>query len=120
LISIKSLQEIRKLTGELLPVTHSLIPLDILLIVLDAKIQEKSLTVKGLFSQLPYSSMGIRYHFKKLLDECWIELHAAPNDNRTKYVVPSDKLQERANDLDQQTIDVLFHLIKNQLQSSSV
>lgn len=63
----------------------------------------EELTVKALFASLPYSDMGIRYHFDKLVKTGWIELHNGDKDNRIKRVKPSEKLSKR------------FFLLTNQL-----
>ena len=53
----------------------------------------KELTVKALFATLPYSDMGQRYHFRKLVENGWIELHAIDGDARVKQVKPTEKLK---------------------------
>jgi hypothetical protein len=55
----------------------------------------KELTVKALFATLPYSDMGLRYHFRKLVDTGWIELHAVNGDARVKQVKPTEKLSKQ-------------------------
>ena len=67
---------------------------------------DNELTVKALFASLPYSDMGIRYHFDKLVKTGWIELHSGDIDTRIKRVKPSEKLSKR------------FSLLSNQLSST--
>ena len=38
--------------------------------------------------------MGLRYHFRKLVDTGWIELHTVNGDARVKQVKPTDKLSK--------------------------
>lgn len=71
LITIGSLQRIRAETSLLLPVGHSFIPFDILITAYCGDEHGQDLTVKALFANLPYSDMGIRYHFKKLISTGW-------------------------------------------------
>lgn len=99
---VNALIEIRKHTTALLPIGHSFIPLDILLTVIRGDADGKDLTVKGLFTALSYSDMGIRYHFRTLIKSGWIELHNSDKDTRIKHVKPTEKLIKRFNLLSQQ------------------
>jgi hypothetical protein len=89
---VDKLIEVRKITGEFLPVGHSFIPLDILLSVINGSKSGQDLKIKELFTQLPYSDMGIRYHFRLLINRGWIELHNGDIDLRIKRIKPTDKL----------------------------
>lgn len=91
---IATLALIRKQTAAHLPIGHSFIPYDILVTVVDSFTSDKELTVKALFATLPYSDMGLRYHFRKLVETGWIELHAVNGDARVKQVKPTDKLSK--------------------------
>ena len=91
---VATLALIRKQSAAHLPIGHSFIPYDILVTVVDSFTSEKELTVKALFATLPYSDMGLRYHFRKLVDTGWIELHAVNGDARVKQVKPTDKLSK--------------------------
>lgn len=88
----KMFVEFRKQTSAHLPIGHSFIPFDILLTVVNSHEIDSQLTVKGLFTELPYSDMGLRYHFAKLIDSGWIELEAVSTDARLKKVKPTTKL----------------------------
>ena len=88
----KMFVEFRKQTSAHLPIGHSFIPFDILLTVVNSHEIDSQLTVKGLFKELPYSDMGLRYHFTKLIDSGWIELEAVSTDARLKKVKPTTKL----------------------------
>jgi hypothetical protein len=86
------LKEFRTLTTSHLPIGHSFIPFDILISVYVAWLGKESLPVKTLFANLPYSDMGIRYHFNKLVKNHWILLNNDPKDLRVKVCTPSTKL----------------------------
>ena len=91
---VATLALIRKQSAAHLPIGHSFIPYDILVTVVDSFTSDKELTVKALFATLPYSDMGLRYHFRKLVETGWIELHAVNGDARVKQVKPTDKLSK--------------------------
>lgn len=111
-ITIRSLQKIRVEISALLPIGHSFIPFDILLATYCGDENGNELTVKALFASLPYSDMGIRYHFKKLLDQGWLELQVGEIDTRIKRVKPSMKLIEKLIELDDQLL-VVFKYIQS-------
>jgi len=92
---VAALTLIRKQSAAHLPIGHSFIPYDILVTVVDSFLSDKALTVKALFATLPYSDMGLRYHFRKLIDTGWIELHAINGDARVKQVKPTEKLSKQ-------------------------
>lgn len=99
---INALTEVRKQTTVLLPIGHSFIPFDILLMVVRGSAEGEDLTVKALFTALPYSDMGIRYHFRTLIKNGWIELHNGDKDTRIRRVKPTEKLVKRFALLSQQ------------------
>jgi DNA-binding MarR family transcriptional regulator len=82
---------IRQLITQKLPVQNSLIPLDILLVILDIK-NADCLTVKQLVASVSQSHTGFRYHFSRLIKDDWIELKTVETDKRTRIVVPTRKL----------------------------
>ena len=89
---VMSLKVIRIESAAYLPIGHSFIPYDILVTVFEHFTNGKELTVKALFASLSYSDMGLRYHFRKLLQSGWIELHAIEGDARVKQIRPTEKL----------------------------
>ncbi len=99
---VNVLTEVRKQTTVLLPIGHSFIPFDILLAVIKGYEDGDELTVKALFATLPYSDMGIRYHFRTLIKNGWIELHNGDKDTRIRRVKPTEKLVKRFTLLSQQ------------------
>jgi len=96
---VSLLANIRQQTATHLPIGHSFIPYDILIAVAKCSLQNEELTVKALFASLPYSDMGLRHHFKRLIDSGWIELHATNTDARVKQVKPTEKLIKRFESL---------------------
>ena len=92
--AVQNLLLIRKITSNHLPIGHSFIPYDILLAVINSEQTGVELSVKALFTNLPYSDMGMRYHFKQLIDKGWIQLHNYPKDARIKLVKPTLKLRD--------------------------
>jgi hypothetical protein len=78
-------------TTQHLPIGHSLIPLNLLMVVCATE-ENIDLTVKGLFASLPYSVMGMRYHFNRLIEEGFIALVSSTADSRVKHVIPTSKL----------------------------
>ncbi len=89
---VTTLSLIRKQSADYLPIGHSFIPYDILVAVFECHSNGSNLTVKSLFASLPYSVMGLRYHFRKLIETGWLELHAIDNDARVKQIKPTEKL----------------------------
>jgi hypothetical protein len=79
---------------------NSLIPFDILFKIGIAHLEDQDLTLKSLFTGLPHSEMGMRYHFRRLLANGWIELHPSQTDRRAKLVTPTRKLLDRLALLD--------------------
>lgn len=104
---VNALLEVRKQSTVLLPIGHSFIPFDILLAVIKGNETGEDLTVKALFANLPYSDMGIRYHFRTLIKNGWIELHNGDLDTRIRRVKPTEKLVKHYSLLSQQLSPIL-------------
>lgn len=100
---LQQLIRLRGLTSLHLPIGHSFIPYDILLAVAHASISNNPLTVKALFTVLPYSDMGLRYHYRRLVASGWIEVKPSPKDKRNKALVPSLKLMKAFASISQST-----------------
>ena len=88
------------MSSELLPLDNSFIPFDILFKIGIAHFENQELTLKSLFTGLPHSEMGIRYHFRRLLANGWIELHPSTTDRRTKLVTATPRLLDQLMLLD--------------------
>lgn len=74
------------------PLGGSSIAEEITLNVLDSYFSETELSVKKLFSDLPYSVMGTRNHFDRLIKDGWIECIKSSKDARVRLIVPTDAL----------------------------
>ncbi len=73
-----------------LPIANSYVASDILFLVAI----ENRLKVKELFTSLPHSYTAVRQHYKRLLDEQWIEQIADEKDKRVKYLQATEKLND--------------------------
>lgn len=104
---VAKLAFIRRQSTAHLPIGHSFIPYDILVTVVEHFTNSKELTVKALFASLPYSDMGLRYHFRKLVQSGWIELHAIDGDARVKQIKPTEKLTKHFEMLSQSIAPLL-------------
>lgn len=91
---LQQLIRLRGLTSLHLPIGHSFIPYDILLAVAHASLSNDPLTVKALFTALPYSDMGLRYHYRRLVASGWIGVKSSSKDKRNRALVPSLKLMQ--------------------------
>lgn len=89
--STNLLMRVREITSEHLPISHSIIPYQIILVVMYHHIMNKDLTVKQLFNSGPFSEMGNRYHYKRLVTDEWIILVNHPKDYRQKLIQPALK-----------------------------
>jgi hypothetical protein len=89
--STNLLMSVREITSEHLPISHSIIPYQIILVVMYHHIMNEELTVKQLFNSGPFSEMGNRYHYKRLVTDEWIVLINHPNDLRQKLIRPALK-----------------------------
>lgn len=94
---VNLLRDIRWQISTHLPIGHSYIPQDIIFKVLDGHFENREMSVKILFAELPYSVMGTRHHFDRLLKSEWIESRKSEKDARVKIVLPSSKLLKRLN-----------------------
>ncbi len=74
-----------------LPVKSNLVIFDILMFILTEPLEERPLSVKTLFRSLDLSHTGFRYHFKKLVDNDWVNLSKITRedtDRRLRFVTP--------------------------------
>jgi hypothetical protein len=94
---VNLLRDIRWQISTHLPIGHSYIPQDIIFKVLNGHFENREMSVKILFAELPYSIMGTRHHFDRLLKSEWIESRKSEKDARVKIVLPSSKLLKRLN-----------------------
>jgi DNA-binding MarR family transcriptional regulator len=94
---IRLLKEIKSHLTLNFPFGGSSISEEITLKVLDAYFSGAELSVKNLFVDLPYSVMGIRHNFDRLLKDNWIECKKSDKDARVRLVFPTDNLLEKIN-----------------------
>lgn len=90
-VSLELLLKIRTESSVHLPIDHSFIPYDILLSVATASTNNRHHSVKSLFAELPYSEMGLRYHFRRLVAKDWIQIELSSEDSRIRLVKPTEK-----------------------------
>lgn len=100
--------EMRARAAKYLPIDNSLIPFDLLFKISMAHWAGTELTIKSLFADLPHSEMGMRYHYRRLLEKGWIQVFPSPSDKRSKVVVPTNKLLERLVKLDLEIGDLVL------------
>ena len=75
----------RVLIHRYLGIHSSLIPFDILLLVMmNDGVQD--VTIKSLLAGLSHSQTGVRYHLKRLIAEDWLVLHKGEVDKRNTFV----------------------------------
>lgn len=75
----------RVLIHRYLGIHSSLIPFDILLLVMmHDGVQD--VTIKSLLGGLSHSQTGVRYHLKRLIAEDWLVLHKGEVDKRNTFV----------------------------------
>jgi hypothetical protein len=119
LTALKVALDVRTMSDELLPLYNSFIPFDLLFKIGLAHIENNELTLKGLFTGLPHSEMGMRYHFRRLIANGWIEVHPSLNDRRSKRVIATCKLLDQLKLLDQGLVKAFEQHMKN-LDSASL
>jgi DNA-binding MarR family transcriptional regulator len=79
------LLKFRVLIHRYLGINSSLIPFDILLLVMiNDGVQD--VTIKSLLAGLSHSQTGVRYHLKRLIAEDWLMLHKGEIDKRNTFV----------------------------------
>jgi len=95
----ESVIELRSEVGNHLPIGNSLIMCDLIFLIALYHCKRQDLSVKQLFAELPHSEMGIRYHLRRLQNRGWVQIVNNPNDRRTKFIVPTEKLIKQAEKL---------------------
>ena len=92
------------MSAELLPLDNSFISFDLLFKIGLAHIENDELTLKALFTGLPHSEMGMRYHLRRLLANGWIEVQPSLSDRRSKHLIATCKLLDQLKLLDQKFV----------------
>lgn len=106
------LKHIRDISLKHLPISHSFIPYDILIVLFYAHVDGRRLTIKELFNSLPYSDMGTRYHFRRLIEQNYIEVIRDHIDSRMKYCQVTKKFEERFELLTDELLNHKHDLVK--------
>lgn len=107
--------KVREITSSHLPIGHSFIPYEMMLIVVSHYISQEELTVKRLFNSGEFSEMGNRYHFRKLIEKDFIVLKNHPLDSRLKLILPSQKLLDCFDQVSTQLFDAFLMISKQYL-----
>lgn len=92
--AIEHLMAVRKVWMTHFPFCRSMISLDIVLMILNAKLKDEEMGVKASFTSMGFSDTGIRYHFDALVNDGWVDIHHSTMDKRRKYCMPSKQLEE--------------------------
>jgi DNA-binding MarR family transcriptional regulator len=77
---------------EMLPIDKSIVALDIIYSVMGKHLEGNPSPVKTVLADVPHSPTGVRYHYKRLVDDGWLETEPCSHDSRIKYLRPTDKL----------------------------
>jgi len=90
--NIQKLIELRGILDKYLYAGHALITYDLILDILQAHLQGRSLTIKELCAGSIRSTLNTRKHINRLSDEGWIELTNGIHDKRLRLVNATSKL----------------------------
>ena len=90
--NIQKLVEIRKILNNALYPGHSLVTYDLILIILEAYLDGKSLTIKDVCTSSNRSLLNTRKHLNLLLDYGWIDCSIGIHDKRLRLISASSKL----------------------------
>lgn len=99
--------KLRFLSSMNLPIKDSLIAYDLIFYIALSHSCKKKITINQLFIDLPYSYTAVRQHYRRLLNDGYINHRKDEKDGRIKYVVPTNKLIEC---ISQYTIQASFYL----------
>ena len=112
---ISMLMQVREVTTMHLPIGHSFIPYELMLIVILHYVNGEELTVKRLFNSGTFSEMGNRYHFRKLIEKDWITLKDHPSDSRLKLILPAPKLLSSFEVISEELLGSFLSISKDHL-----
>ena len=90
--NIQKLIELRDILDQSLYSGHALITYDLILDVLKAHLEGRSLTIKELCAGSIRSTLNTRKHINLLIDHGWIVLSNGLHDKRHRLVNATDKL----------------------------
>jgi DNA-binding MarR family transcriptional regulator len=90
--NIQNVIELRAILDKHLYAGHALITYDLILDILKAHLEGKSLTIKELCAGSIRSTLNTRKHINRLHDGGWIELSNGIHDKRQRHVSATHKL----------------------------
>jgi len=90
--NVNKLIELREILNKQLYSGHALITYDLILDVLKAHLDNRSLTIKELCTGSIRSTVNTRKHINLLIDDGWIALSNGIHDKRHRIVNATDKL----------------------------
>ncbi len=97
--NILKLKEMRELLDSRLYSGHTLITYNLILDILQAYLEGRSLTIKELCAGSVKSTLNTRKHIDLLIDNGWIEISNGVHDKRLRLVNATDKLIKLADEL---------------------
>lgn len=97
--NIQKLIELREILDKKLYAGHTLITYDLILDVLKAHLEGRSLTIKELCAGSIRSTLNTRKHINLLIDDGWIVLSNGIHDKRHRLVNVTDKLINLVDEL---------------------
>ena len=75
-----------------LPIEGSLVALDLVYFPVSCHNNNELASMKVLLTTLPHSPTGVRYHYRRLLNEGWIQTRGSNSDARVRFIEPTEKL----------------------------
>ena len=96
---IQNLIELRKILGKKLYSGQSLITYDLILDILQAHLESRSLTIKELCAGSVRSTLNTRKHLNLLHEDGWIVFSNGIHDKRLRLISPSNKLISLVDEL---------------------
>ena len=96
---IQNLIELRKILGKKLYSGQSLITYDLILDILQAHLESRSLTIKELCAGSVRSTLNTRKHLNLLQEDGWIVFSNGIHDKRLRLISPSNKLISLVDEL---------------------
>jgi hypothetical protein len=107
-VTIQAIINLRESLEKNLPIQNSLIAYDLILLLCIHNYTRGNITVKQFFNSLPHSATAIRYHYKRFINDGWIENYMDSKDKRIKYIRPTQKLIEAVNSYTQDSENVFM------------
>jgi predicted transcriptional regulator len=98
-LSYSIIQEVRDFLYSKMNIKSSMIPLDILLVVMSHHRQlNNPLSVKKLLAECQHSATGVRYYLDGLISDHWIKVTNNPHDKRMTILQAGPKLIRNLED----------------------